>query len=544
MDLYPTSPDLLYVHCVDPCNSELHNLEIFSFRIQSMAPVFLYQLSRQSLWRAREADWAARDVIEWIRTHTADSVPVDMQKFILETMSGDRELQLISRGGNTTLTGDSSIIEEVKALPSLESLLVADDDHDRLRIRDHATWSLKTELFRLGYSVTDQRMSNRVADSVVFSLRERVRLRNYQQAAVDSFLTTGDSGVMVLPCGAGKTVVGVAVAAALQKRTFILVPGEAAAHQWYTHLKIWTTLKDSDISIDDGKSPLAPVTIATYQRLSARNRDGAYHHLDRYTKLRFGLVIYDEVHLLPAPLFRLAASLHTDRALGLSATLIREDGRAADVYALIGRKLFEVYPDDLIRQGYLANVACIEVKVPLPASESRLYQSASARDRHRIAADNSNKMDVVKHLCERHSNGQILIMGHYTTFLKEVSRKLNFPMLDGKAVNRQRLDTYELFRKGHIQRLVLSRIANMAVDLPNADVAIQVSGLFGSRQEEAQRLGRLLRPKRLLTGTFYSLVSEGTVEEKTARHRQRYLVENGFAYNWKTVDELIRERAD
>ncbi|MCL6592606.1 MAG: DEAD/DEAH box helicase, partial [Alicyclobacillus sp.] len=317
---------------------------------------------------------------------------------------------------------------------------------------------------------------------------------------------------------------------ALQVETLVLVPTETAARQWQRELLAHTTLHAHQVGLYAPDKALYPVTLTTYQRLASRNRRGSLPHLSRLTSHPWGLVIYDEVHVLPAPLFRLTADLQGARRLGLTATLVREDGAETDVFSLIGPKLYEVGWRELEQQGYLAAVECREVRVPLPGEERTRYERAGFRERHRLAACNPAKLAVAERLLQVHTGASVLIMGHYLEPLQTLAERIQCPLITGQTPQRQRDHWFAMFRSGQLRCLVLSRVANMAVDLPCASVAIQLSGLFGSRQEEAQRLGRLLRPESG-PGVFYTLVSADTVEQVTTRHRQLYLVEQGYRYD-------------
>lgn len=418
---------------------------------------------------------SARDVLTYLRAYAQGPIPATLQRRIVESMS------------NCPAAGTK---------PQRQDLLPALDIH----------------------------------------LSSQRSLRDYQVAAVDAFITSQGGGIVVLPCGAGKTVVGTAILAKLALPTLILVPNEAAAAQWLAHIRTWTDVAETSVGIDNGRT-IKPITITTYQRLTARRRSGEFHHLARYREGAFGLVIYDEVHLLPAKLFRLASQLEAKRKLGLTATLVREDGRAMDVLTLVGPIVFQAHSVDLSKQGHLSPVVCKEIRIPLSDLDRERYARALPKHRHRIAADNERKFNVIRWLCAKHAGERILIMGHYTAFLQAIATRLGVPMLSGSTPHQTRLETYRRFRGGEISMLVLSRIANVAVDLPNANVAIQVSGLFGSRQEEAQRLGRILRPSGD-PARFYSLVTANSIEEQHGLHRQKYLIEQGYTYEIVAYEEL------
>ncbi len=359
-------------------------------------------------------------------------------------------------------------------------------------------------------------------------------LRPYQQRAVDTFLA-GESGVVVLPCGAGKTIVGAAAMARVSTTTLILVTNSVSAKQWKAELLRRTTLTEDEIGEYSGSvKEIRPVTIATYQVLTTR-RKGSYLHLELLDARDWGLVVYDEVHLLPAPVFRLTASLQARRRLGLTATLVREDGREDEVFSLIGPKQFEVPWKEIERDGFIASATCHEIRVPLASDMRRAYGSAEGEDRYRMAATADTKVPVVRQLVAEHPESQILVIGQYIDQLEELGEALGAPVLTGKTPEREREELYADFRAGRVRVLVVSKVANFSVDLPEASVAIQVSGAFGSRQEEAQRLGRILRPKaHAEAATFYTVVTADTVDERFAGHRRRFLTEQGYAYTIET----------
>ncbi|GLG00793.1 hypothetical protein Alches_08320 [Alicyclobacillus hesperidum subsp. aegles] len=376
------------------------------------------------------------------------------------------------------------------------------------------------------------------AADVAIALRQEKVLRAYQYNAVQAFLNGPAHGVIVMPCGAGKTVVGTAILASLRMPTLILAPNEAACEQWKQHLLAWTTLSECDLDVH-ADNPDKPVAIATYGRLVARDRQGQLRRLERYRQRGFALVIYDEVHTLPARWFRLTAELAAARKLGLSATLVREDGRVGDVLSLVGPVVFQTQARDLTDAGHLAPVRCVEVRVPLIGRDRQDYERGSAADKHRIAAQNRSKLDAATQICALHRAERTLVMGYYTSPLHELANRLRAPVIDGRTLHSERLRLYNEFRAGGLPVLIVSRVANAAIDLPSATVAVQLSGLYGSRQEEAQRLGRILRPNGK-QAIFYSLVSDQTVEVKRAFHRQSYLVEQGYTYEIVAVDALYR----
>ena len=363
-------------------------------------------------------------------------------------------------------------------------------------------------------------------------------MRPYQRHAVEGFWH-GGSGVVVLPCGAGKTIVGAGAMAAASATTLILVTNTVAARQWKDELLRRTSLTENEIGEYSGtRKEIRPVTIATYQVLSVR-RKGVYAHLELLDARDWGLVVYDEVHLLPAPIFRMTADLQARRRLGLTATLVREDGREADVFSLIGPKRFDAPWKDIEAQGYIAPADCVEVRVTLPEAERMVYAIAEPDERYRLASCTPSKERVVQTLVDRHTGEPTLVIGQYLDQLDTLAGRLDAPLITGETPVAQRQKLFAGFRAGEIPLLVVSKVANFSIDLPEASVAIQVSGTFGSRQEEAQRLGRLLRPKGDgRTAHFYSVVSRDTVDADFAAHRQRFLAEQGYAYRIVDAEEL------
>jgi DNA excision repair protein ERCC-3 len=363
-------------------------------------------------------------------------------------------------------------------------------------------------------------------------------LRSYQQEAADSFWH-GGSGVVVLPCGAGKTIVGAAAMAHAQATTLILVTNTVSARQWKDELVRRTSLTADEIGEYSGsRKEIRPVTIATYQVMTTR-RKGVYSHLELFDARDWGLVVYDEVHLLPAPIFRMTADLQARRRLGLTATLVREDGREGDVFSLIGPKRYDAPWKDIEAQGYIAPADCVEVRVTLPDGERFAYATAEPDERYRLASCTAAKTRLVEELVDKHRGEPTLVIGQYIDQLDELGERLAAPVVKGETTVKERERLFDAFRHGELDLLVVSKVANFSVDLPSAAVAIQVSGSFGSRQEEAQRLGRLLRPKQDgRSARFYAVVSRDTVDADFAQHRQRFLAEQGYAYRIVDADDI------
>jgi DNA excision repair protein ERCC-3 len=506
--------------------------------VQRVDPIHVYQIRPISLWQAAASGLSAREVLQFLRTFAAHPVPYALQQLVLDEMTKWGRLTL-HRGGRqrVVLRGSPADLSAVRDLPAIGDILLADQG-DGLVFRLCHRAEVKRVLAQNGRPVYDV-VGYQDSPSLAFQWNAGFRLRDYQAEAVERFLANpqDQSGVVVLPCGAGKTTVGIAAMQRLGRHALILTPSETSAMQWQRELLNHTSLTEAEVGLYEPGRALRPVTITTYQRVAARNAQGERVHLRRLTSHPWGIVVYDEVHMLPAPLFRLAADLQGARRLGLTATLVREDGAEADVFSLIGGKVYEVPWKQLEQAGYLAAVRCVEVRVPLDPAAARRYAASSARERHRIAALNPAKFPVVKALLEQHRGDSVLVIGHYLDSLRELALQFGCPLICGQTPQAEREHWLQQFREGKVRRIVLSRVANMAIDLPCASVAIQVSGLFGSRQEEAQRLGRLLRPETK-EGVFYTLVSQNTVEERTARHRQLYLVEQGYAYSVCEAREL------
>jgi DNA excision repair protein ERCC-3 len=433
---------------------------------------------------------------------------------------------------------DRAVFEEVVRAKRIAPMLGARLDDDSVVVHPSERGNLKQALLKLGWPTED--LAGYVdGEAHPIALREDGwRLRPYQRDATES-VWAGGSGVVVLPCGAGKTLVGAAVMAEAQSTTLILVTNTVAARQWRDELIKRTSLTAEEIGEYSGAvKEIKPVTIATYQVMTTR-RKGVYAHLELFEARDWGLVIYDEVHLLPAPIFRMTADLQARRRIGLTATLIREDGREGDVFSLIGPKRFDAPWKDIEAQGYIAPAECVEVRVSLTEPERFAYATAEPEDRYRLAADCSSKADIVELLVRRHADDPTLVIGQYIDQLDELAEHLDAPLIKGETPVKERERLFAAFRSGEVPLLVVSKVANFSIDLPDATVAIQVSGTFGSRQEEAQRLGRLLRPKADgRTAVFYSVVARDTVDADFAQHRQRFLAEQGYSYTIVDADSL------
>ena len=502
--------------------------------------VHTYRITPLGLWNARAAGHDAESVVDALLSYSRYAVPHALLVDIAETMAryGRLQLQHDPVHGLVLVSLDRAVLEEVlrsKVAPMLGVRL----DDDTVVVHPSERGRLKQTLLKLGWPAED--LAGYVdGEAHSIALREEGwQLRPYQRAAVEGFWH-GGSGVVVLPCGAGKTIVGAAAMAMAQATTLILVTSTVAARQWRHELLRRTSLTDAEIGEYSGsRKEIRPVTIATYQVMTTR-RKGVYAHLELFDEHDWGLIVYDEVHLLPAPIFRFTADIQSRRRLGLTATLVREDGREGDVFSLIGPKRYDAPWKDIEAQGYIAPADCVEVRVTLTEHERLLYATAEPEERYRLAATTDTKTKVIEALATRHSDDQLLVIGQYLDQLADLGERLGAPVITGEVPVKERERLFEAFRAGEVTTLVVSKVANFSIDLPEAAVAIQVSGSFGSRQEEAQRLGRLLRPKHDgRTARFYTVVARDTLDQDYAAHRQRFLAEQGYAYRIIDADDVL-----
>jgi len=519
--------------------------------------VHTYRITPLSLWNAAAAGLNAEAIIEALETYSKYPVPDNVRADIIDYISRYGRVKLIRDGAHLFLVSDDAVlITELTHHKELKPYILEQQGPQRLRVDPLKRGHIKQALILIGYPAEDLAGYVRGAP-LHFSLRQMTRdgepfaLRRYQQDAVDAFYAggtlRGGSGVIVLPCGAGKTIVGMAIMEKLQCATLILTTNTVAARQWITELLDKTDLPEEAIGEYTGlRKQVRPVTISTYQIMiyhpRTRNKvklENEYPHFTLFNALDWGLIIYDEVHLLPAPVFRITAEIQARRRLGLTATLVREDGRERDVFSLIGPKKYDAPWKDLERQGWIAAAECHEIRISLPDELRLVYATADERHKYRIAAENPRKLQVLDQLLSKHPDDSVLIIGMYLSQLKEVASRYGYPLITGKTTVRERESLYEQFRRGEIERLIVSKVANFAIDLPDANVAIQISGTFGSRQEEAQRLGRILRPKRYgLLAHFYTLVTRDTRDQDFAANRQLFLTEQGYRYEIIYEDEL------
>jgi len=504
--------------------------------------IHTYRLTSLGLWNARASGHDAEQVIDTLLKYSRYAVAHALLLDIADVMGRYGRLRIESHPvhGLVLISTDVAVLTEVMRAKKVAPLLGTKVDNETVTVHPSQRGHLKQALLRLGWPAED--FAGYVdGQAHAISLNEDGwKLREYQKLAAEGFWH-GGSGVVVLPCGAGKTLVGAAAMAHAQATTLILVTNTVAARQWRDELIKRTSLNEDEIGEYSGaKKEIRPVTIATYQVMTTRKK-GLYAHLDLFDSHDWGLIIYDEVHLLPAPIFRFTADIQSRRRLGLTATLVREDGMEGEVFSLIGPKRFDVPWKEIEAQGYIAPADCVEVRVTLTDHERLTYATAEQEDKYRTCATTATKKNVVIALAKQHEDDQVLIIGQYISQIDEIAAELAVPIIKGDTPVKEREELYGKFRSGEIKCLVVSKVANFSIDLPEASIAIQVSGTFGSRQEEAQRLGRILRPKSDGRGArFYSLVARDTIDQDFAQNRQRFLAEQGYSYRIIDADEISK----
>jgi DNA excision repair protein ERCC-3 len=504
--------------------------------------IHTYRLTSLGLWNARAAGHDAEQVIDTLIKYSRYAVPHSILIDVAETMSryGRLRLEMDPVHGLILVTTDTAVLEEVIRAKKIAPLLGARIDAETIAVLPSQRGHIKQSLLRLGWPAEDFAGYVDGQAHEISLVQKDWQIRPYQELAAEGFWH-GGSGVVVLPCGAGKTIVGAAAMALAKSTTLILVTNTVAARQWRDELLKRTTLNADEIGEYSGsKKEIRPVTIATYQVMT-KKKNGVYAHLDLFDSHDWGLIIYDEVHLLPAPIFRFTADIQSKRRLGLTATLVREDGMEGEVFSLIGPKRFDVPWKEIEAQGYIAPAECIEVRVNLTETERLAYATAEPENRYRNCATTRTKRDVVEALVAKHADDQVLVIGQYIDQLDDLSETLGAPLIKGETPIKEREILFNQFRTGEIKCLVVSKVANFSIDLPDATIAIQVSGAFGSRQEEAQRLGRILRPKSDGRGAiFYSVISRDTIDQDFAQNRQRFLAEQGYSYKIIDADDVFQ----
>ncbi len=519
----------------------------FAELVKSPEHIHTYRITPLSIWNARAAGIPATNIVDALCEYSKYPVPDHVLVGINDFASRFGRIKLHRDGKGLLLTADSEpLAEEIVHTPTIGDLLADRISKTEFHIRVADRGRIKQALIKAGFPAED--LAGYIkGERVNFAVRAATlsgtpfSFRLYQQQAADAFYAEGadqgGAGVIVLPCGAGKTIVGISCMAQLQTSTLILTTNVTAIRQWKQELMDKTSLSEGDIGEYSGNTKeICRITIATYQIMTYRpNKDGDFPHLTLFDDRNWGLIIYDEVHMLPAPVFQVTAGLQARRRLGLTATLVREDGKEEDVFALIGPKKVDVPWKEMEQQGWIAKARCCEIRIPLPENLRMDYAVANKRRKFRISSENPAKQDLVREIMARHKGKQILLIGMYIDQLKEAAKDLNIPLITGSTSQKKRDCLYEDFKDGKISALAVSKVANFAVDLPDAAVAIQISGTFGSRQEEAQRLGRILRPKPGENQAyFYSLVTRDTVEQDFALKRQLFLCEQGYEYAIRT----------
>jgi DNA excision repair protein ERCC-3 len=528
---------------VDHPDADACRIAIAPFAELERAPehIHTYRLTPLGLWNARAAGHDAEQVVDTLLTYSRYPVPNSLLVDVAETMDryGRLRIEKHPTHGLILVSSDRAVLTEVQRSSKVKGLLGSRLDEDTVMVHPSERGHLKQVLLKLGWPAED--LAGYVdGEAHEIGLDQRGwSLRAYQRQAADSFWH-GGSGVVVLPCGAGKTIVGAAAMARAGATTLILVTNTVAARQWRDELIKRTTLTADEIGEYSGmKKQIRPVTVATYQVMTTK-RGGAHPHLELLDARDWGLIIYDEVHLLPAPVFRMTAGLQARRRLGLTATLVREDGREGDVFSLIGPKRYDAPWKDIEAQGYIAPADCIEVRVTLSEAERMTYAVAEPDQKYRLASTAESKTGVVVDLVSKHRGTPTLVIGQYVDQLEDLAARLEAPLITGETTVRRREQLYEAFRSGELDLLVVSKVANFSIDLPSAQIAVQVSGAFGSRQEEAQRLGRLLRPKSEgVTARLYAVVARDTVDADFAAHRQRFLAEQGYGYRIMDAEDAL-----
>jgi DNA excision repair protein ERCC-3 len=503
--------------------------------------IHTYRITPLALWNARAAGHDAEQVVDALVRWSRFPVPQALLVDIVDTMGryGRLVLRSIPGQGLVLVARDRMVLAEVLRNKKIAPMIGQRIDEDTVAVHPSERGNIKQILLKLGWPAEDEAGYVDGEAHDISLAEDGWTLRDYQAMAVDGFWA-GGSGVVVLPCGAGKTLVGAAAMARAGATTLILVTNTVSGRQWKRELIARTSLTEEEIGEYSGeRKEIRPVTIATYQVMT-RKSGGEYRHLDLFDSRDWGLIIYDEVHLLPAPVFRMTADLQSRRRLGLTATLVREDGREGDVFSLIGPKRYDAPWKDIEDQGWIAPAECIEVRVTLTDNERLQYAIAEPEEKYRLASTARTKLPVVKAILAKHAAEPTLVIGAYLDQLEELGEALGAPIIQGSTKNAERERLFQGFRTGEIGVLVVSKVANFSIDLPDATVAVQVSGTFGSRQEEAQRLGRLLRPKSdKRQAHFYSVVSRDTIDTEYAAHRQRFLAEQGYAYHIVDADDLL-----
>ncbi len=539
---------------VDNPEFEECRAHISRFAELEKSPEYLhtYRISPLSLWNAASSKLTADEIISSLEKFARYSIPKNVINEIREQISRYGKVKLVKEedGELAIISNEKGFIQEISSHRAIQPFINQRLGTDKILVKKEFRGHIKQALIKIGFPVEDLAGYDE-GNKYPFNLRPITRdgkkfgMRDYQRASVEVFhaggTNEGGSGVVVLPCGAGKTIVGIGVMQIVGAETLILVTNTLSIRQWKNEILDKTDIPESDIGEYSGETKeIKPITIATYNILTHRKKKGSdFTHFHIFSANNWGLIIYDEVHLLPAPVFRMTSELQAKRRLGLTATLVREDGLEEDVFSLIGPKKYDVPWKELESKSWIAEAKCIEIRINMDDELRLKYSVSDDREKFRLASENPEKMKAIELILKKHSNSNILIIGQYINQLEEISRKFKIPLITGKTPLQERQDLYDAFRKGQIKSLVVSKVANFSIDLPDANIAIQVSGTFGSRQEEAQRLGRILRPKKDdNTAIFYSLVSRDTSEERFGQNRQLFLTEQGYEYEIHILDQF------
>lgn len=515
----------------------------FAELIKSPEYIHTYRITPLSLWNAAASGFSKDQVIDSLLKYSKFGIPPVLVKEINDTFKRYGLIRLERKEESYVLTSeDAEVLAEIMSYRSLQPYISEQISAHEMSIVPYSRGIIKHECMRLGYPVQDIAGYSE-GELLPLSLRSittqgrSLQIRDYQQDAVHAFYAEGSAyggnGVLVLPCGAGKTIIGISTICEVQSATLILTTNTASVRQWIDELLDKTDLGPESIGEYTGEQKdVKPITVTTYQMLTYRRKsDDDFPHMQLFHQRDWGLLIYDEVHLLPAPVFRMTANIQAKRRLGLTATLVREDGKEDEVFSLVGPKRYDMSWKELAEQEWIADAECKEIRLPFDPKWREAYACAPLKQKYRIAAENPRKLDVLKKLREKHVKDQVLIIGQYIDQLETVARELKIPLITGKVKEQERIQLYQQFKKKEITCLAVSKVANFAIDLPDANVAIQISGTFGSRQEEAQRLGRILRPKQDNNkATFYTLVTRDTCEQDFAAKRQLFLIEQGYQY--------------
>ena len=510
----------------------------FSDLVKSPEHIHTYTLSPLTLWNAVSSGLDSNEIIRRLKKWSRYEIDERVLFFIEDTAIRYGEFILTEEDQDTlrlSVKRERFFLTLLSEVTLKKYLKKGDGNYFLLSKLDRGT--VKAKMVKMGFPV-DDRIPLKKGGELSFDLKDTVEVRDYQKDSVDAFLSSGGYGTIVLPCGSGKTIVGIETAVRLKTNTLILCPNVSSVHQWIRELLDKTTLTEDQIGEYSGeKKTIKPVTVCTYQVLTYRTKnekaeetDPVYPHFSLFSDNNWGLVIYDELHMLPAPVFRITAELQSIYRLGLTATLIREDGREDEVFSLVGPKRYDTPWAELTQKGYIAKAYCHEVRIPLPHTLELEYALATKKDKYRIASQNPLKIKVAQEILKNHQGESIIIIGQYLEQLQVFKEHFGYPMITGSTSNKKRDELYDKFRRGEEKVMIVSKVANFAVDLPDASVAIEISGSFGSRQEEAQRLGRILRPKAR-DSHFYTIVTEYSQEEEFASNRQKFLSEQGYSYS-------------